>query len=227
MRVEKRVPAIAVAAALLAVQGAAHATLVTYGSESSFLAAVGSLPYESFEGLSARNRGADPVVAALFTVTPNPSLIGIQTAPDTPETGYGAFASDGTHYLYTYRDFQSTNTLLFELSAPVTAFGLYILDFGEDTGTLTLTTDAGDAIVGVTAANIPPAGPTLPSGNQFFFGFAQSTPFTEVTLTSTVYDEAFGIDEVFVGSAPVPAPSALALLLSGALAGGLVNRRRR
>jgi hypothetical protein len=200
----------------------AVASIVTYSNEAQFLAAAGNVSLESFEQLAPRTRSSDPISVSSFTLTPTPGLLGVQDGPNTPETGYGAFATDGTKYLFIYRPNETFGTLRFDLSGPTTAFGFNITDLGEIGGTLTLSSDTGESLTGLTVAQFPPL---LPNGSQFFFGFTQTTPFTQVFLTSTgLIDDAFGLDEVYVQQ--VPLPSAVWLLVSGLIPLSLFGRQR-
>jgi hypothetical protein len=194
------------------------AQLVTFTDHSAFLAAVGSTSVESFEGLAASPRSTNPINTALFTVTPDPGLIGIL---DGPAGGNGAFATDGTKFLLSYRENLPAGTLHFVLTAPTTAFGLFIIDNAEIDGLVSLHTNVGEAASEVTALQAPPI---LSNGNVAFFGFTQSTPFTDVFLTSTGIDDSYGIDQVTV--AAVPEPSTLIFGLAG-VAPVLWMRRRQ
>ena len=193
----------------------AQAQITTFTDEASFLAGAGSVSFESFEGVAPSLRASTPISVSLFTVTPAPGLIGIQNGPNSPETGFSAFAVDGANYLFAYRPNLPAGTLRFDFSNPTTAFGFYMTDNGETDGAVTLQTNAGDAAAGITAKSFPPL---LGNGSVFFFGFTQATPFTQLLLTSTGIDDSFGLDKIYAQA--VPEPGALILSVSG-LAGGL------
>jgi len=199
----------------------ASAQLVTFTDRTAFLTAAGTTSVESFEGLAATPRSTDPIVTPLFTVTPDPSLIGIL---DGTVGGSGAAATDGTKFLLSYREHAAAGTLHFKFAAPITAFGLFIIDNGEIEGHVSLHTNVGEASKEVTALNAPPL---LPDGNVAFFGFTQSTPFTDLFFTSTGLDDSYGIDQVTIAAAAaVPEPSALVFGIAG-VAPVMWMRRRK
>ncbi len=201
-----------------------RAQLMIYTSESSYLSAAGAVSFESFEGVAPRARSTDAVTVSAFSVTPAPGLLGVQNDVNSPENGFGASAQDGTHYLFMYRPSLAAGTLRFDLTRPTNTFGFYLSDDGETAGALTFHTDAGETVTETTLDQYPPI---LPSGNVRFYGFTQSTPFTQVFLTSTGIDDSFGLDKVYTRSAPVPAPGSLVTLLFGLVPGaGWLLRRR-
>lgn len=207
----------ACAAALLALPQAAHAANATFNTEASFLAAAGSTQLESFETLAPSLRSNATVVAPLFSLTGLTAPIGVQSAADSPNDGYGATATDGTHYVTVYLPNQPQGTLRFDLVSPSTVFGFNIVDVGEISGTLSLSTNSGAFTSDQILATYPP---TFGNGNVQYFGLTQDQPFTQVFLTVTGLDDAFGIDKVSVSA--VPEPTSALLLLSG-----LVALRRR
>ncbi len=222
MRVRSLAPSLLLTALFLNASPPATAQLATFQDETQFLAAANGVTVESFEQLAARTRSTDPVTVASFTVTPSPGLLGVQDGANSPEDGHGAFATDGTKYLFTYRENQAAGTLRFDLSAPATAFGFDFTDLGETAGLFTLTTNAGESLTPQTALEAPPL---RANGNQAFFGIVQSTPFTQVFLTSTGIDDSYGIDKVSVH--PTPAPASLLTGLLGAVPGATLLLRRR
>ena len=197
--------------------------MLTYTSEAAFLAATSNLAFESFESSAPQalgSGGGSAVVTSAFTVTPQgPATLGVQDGPDSPGSGFGSVATDGTHYLFSYLPNQPTGTLRFDLSRPTTSFGLNLIDLGEADGTLSFVTDTGDAAGGITAFTFPP---NFNNGNVLFFGFTQTDAFTQVLLTVTGIDDAFGIDKVYM----VAEPGGLALLLAGLAAFAARSRRR-
>lgn len=187
-------------AALCLLGKPAFAQLTTYHDQAAFLSAAGATTMESFEELAPSPRGADPISVAAFTVTPEPGLIGIL---DGPADGFGASATDGTKFLLSYRPSLPAGTLRFDLAAPTTAFGFFLIDDGETDGLVSLHTNAGETLGDMTVLQAPPI---LPNGNVAFFGFVQSTPFSQVFLTSTGIDDSFGLDQVYTAAAPVAVP---------------------
>ncbi len=207
--------------AALVLPGLAQAADQTFSSEASFLVASGATVFESFENLPARPRAAVPVATSLLLVNSGNVPIGVQTGPDAPEAGFGAAATDGTHYLSVYLPNQPQGTITFFLANPTTSFGFNILDVGEATGVISLRTGSGGFSGGAALAGYPP---TLASGNVQFFGITQDQPFNVVELTVTGLDDAYGLDKIYVGGV-VPEPGSALLFMGGAAL--LAWRRRR
>ena len=212
---------VAGAMALLSLSGLAHAANTTFTNEGSFVAAAGSTVVESFEALAGRSRVLSPVVTPLLTATPGTAPLGVQTAPDTPDNGFGAAATDGTHYLSIYLPNAAQGTLRFDLGSPSKVFGFNIIDVGEATGTVTLRTNAGAFAGGVTLLSFPP---TFGNGAVFFIGLTQDIAFTTVFLDVSGLDDAYGIDKVYIQA--VPETASAWSLLAGLAALGLRARRR-
>ncbi len=200
----------------------------TFTNESLFQAAAGSTAMESFETVAARLRANASVAAPSLTVNPLfGAMIGIQDASNSPGDGFGSYATDGARYLLSYVDpisgnFQSTGTLHFALNAPTRAFGLTLTDIGEVDGTVVLRTGVGAFVAGTTLLSFP-----LQTGNggQFFIGLTQAAAFTDVYLTVSALDEAYGVDRILVAS--VPEPAEYALMLAGLALVGAAARRKR
>jgi hypothetical protein len=204
-----------VCAALPSVAAAADAL---FSTEASFVAAAGSTLLESFETVAPVLRGNAPVVAPLLTLTALTAPLGVQSAANTPNDGFGATATDGTRYVTVYRPNQPQGTLRFDLASPSTVFGFNIMDVGETNGSLSIRTNSGAFSSDTVLAAYPP---TFGNGNVQFFGLTQTLAFTQVFITVTGNDDAFGIDKVLVNAVPVPEPATALLLL-----GGLVALRR-
>lgn len=83
MRVPFLISQFILVATLCNPQLEAVASIVTYSNEAQFVAAVGSVPFESFEQLARRTRTSDPISVSSFTVTPTPGLLGVQDSPST------------------------------------------------------------------------------------------------------------------------------------------------
>jgi hypothetical protein len=200
----------------------AHAADTSFNTEQAFIAAAGATVIESFETLAGRGRTMAPVVTPHFTVSTGNAPIGVQTAANAPSPGYGSAAVDGSHYLSVYLANAAPGSLSFTLATPSTSFGLYLTDLGEVAGEVRLQTNAGAFSGGVLVAQFPPL---VGEGQRLFFGFTQDVAFTQVTLTVTGLDEAYGLDKVYVSA--VPEPAAAWLMLAGLGVAGIAARSRR
>jgi hypothetical protein len=218
-----RIQTLALAATLCAGVGA-HATTQTYDSEAVFLATVPGLTMESFEALDGTLLGPAPVVTPLLSLSVSVPGLAVQTAANTPQAGYDASASHGTHYVLVYAGAMAPGTLTITFAQPVTAFGFTSSDIGDSgirAGALHLTTNTGSYASGVDVLNLPDV---QPSGATHFIGLSQAQPFTQVQLSFGGFDEAYGIDGIYLATAAVPEPGSWALMAAG---GGLLAWRRR
>ncbi|MFG6463430.1 PEP-CTERM sorting domain-containing protein [Roseateles sp. DXS20W] len=216
---------LALAAALTAGTGA-QAADQTFSSEASFLAAVPGLTMESFETLDGTPLGTAPVVTPLVSLSVSLPGLAVQTSPNTPQPGFDTTASDGSHYVLVYAPGTTPGTLTFTFSRPVTAFGFTSSDIGDSAvraGALRLTTNAGTYASGVAVLSLPDV---LPSGATQFIGLSQSQPFTQVQLTFSGFDEAYGADGIYLAAAAVPEPESWALLAAGLVGVALQSRRK-
>jgi hypothetical protein len=145
------------------------------------------------------------------------------TVQGVPDLGSGRYPFSGVQFLYAQDNF----TVAF--SNPISAFGFFGTDIGDNGGQLTLTlTDTN----GVTSTlDIPH---TLVSdgsttGSNLYFGFYdKSTLYTQIVFgTSAPNADGFGIDNLSIGYA-TPLPTALPLFASG-MGGvmGLLGWRRK
>lgn len=225
-----RSPALtALATALLLAGSQAQAVVAAipdatlYQDETSFTGDNPGLGFQSFESVAGRVRGSGSVTVGGLSVTPlGGALLGVQTGPDSPETGFGSAATHGSHYLFSYQPNVATGTLQFSFTTPTSAFGLNLVDVGETTGEILLqTNNGGQSLV----ARSFGSGNLLGSGSVLFVGLSQDIPFTSITLTVTGVDDAFGVDKVYVQS--VPEPGEWALMLAGLLPVAALARRCR
>lgn len=201
---------------------AVHAADAGFTSEGDFIAAAGATSFESFEQLPTGPRAVSAITTPLFTISTATTPIGVlQTGVNSPVDGFGSAATDGIHYVSAYLPNVSQGTLTFTLAAPSKAFGLYLTDIGETDGQIILRTNAGAFSSDLIAGTHPPL---LPNGYVRFVGFTQDQAFTQVTLTVTGVDDAYGLDKVYVSAVPEPAS---ALLMGLGLASLLASRRKR
>jgi hypothetical protein len=114
-----------------------------------------------------------------------------------------------------------------QLSSPVTAFGSYFLNAGDDPNIPdTLSLQLGNSVTHTSQTlTIGTFGPGASNFNGAYFGVTTSTPFDTVTLVQTNPGDGVLLDNITVGTA-VPEPSSLMLLLGGATGLGLLVRRR-
>ena len=216
--------------ALAFVPSVSTAALVTFTSEAAFTGARPGLSSESFESNAGQVLATSTTVSTPgFSVsTVGTATLGVQTGANAPNTGNGAFATDGTHYLLSYLPNQPTGTLRFDFASVSNSFGLTFTDVGEAAGVITISTNAGDTAGGITAYTF---GPTLPNGSALFFGFSQTAAFSQVFITVTGVDESYGLDKVYFGAQGnrVPEPGSLGLMLLGlaGVAGGVARQNRR
>jgi hypothetical protein len=211
----------ALAMALVAATVPAQAANTTFTDQAAFLAATPGLVLESFEALAGSARGPGSIVTAGMTLVPGGAPIGVQTGADTPSEGFGAAATDGTHYISVYAPNAAPGTLTFNLARPATAFGLFIIDAGETAGFIRLGTDTGAYAAGV---DIHVFSRDLGNGRRDFAGLVQDQAFTQVTLTLSGLDEAYGVDAVYTNA--VPEPGAAWSLAAGLAGLGWLLRRR-
>ncbi len=114
-----------------------------------------------------------------------------------------------------------------QLSAPVTAFGAYFLNAGDDpniSDTLSLQLD--NSVTHTSQSfTIGTFGPGASNFNGAYFGVTTSAPFDTVTLLQSNPGDGVLLDDISVGTA-VPEPSSMLMLLAGAAGLGLLVRRR-
>lgn len=133
-------------------------------------------------------------------------------------------------------DISPPNTLLavpalapdsMQLSSPVTAFGSYFLNAGDDPNTPdTLSLQLDNSVTHTSQTlTIGAFGPGASNFNGAYFGVTTSIPFDTVTLLQTNPGDGVLLDNITVGTA-VPEPGSLLMFLGGAAGLGLLIRRR-
>jgi hypothetical protein len=201
------------AAVLVVVASSGEAVAVLhneYYDESEFLAATPPLDMESFETY-ALTGPTDYLSLDHFTIQASASTLMIS---DTPYVS-GGHATDGVQYVVSET---VAYQLDFDLSSPVKAFGLTMVDWGDSqggTGWLTFS-NQGEELFTMTVALI-----IGPSDLEYFYGAACVEEFDHVTIGHDSGSDAFAFDEVYFG---VPEPVSLAILTVGSFT--LFRRRR-
>jgi hypothetical protein len=197
-------------AALALAPSAAFSALVTFDDEPTFLASSGPVVVEGFETSTGSN------ISSL--TTPNFVLTHSQTFSvlSSPSV-YGTFAIDGTHFLEESLALVVNEMRFDGFTSPLTSFGLYVTDFG-DNGAQPLTMTINGATTFTIAAQ------PRPNGNLLFFGVVASggDQITKVVLAS---DDAIGIDKVSLS--PVPEPGSLLMAAMAVAMGAICCLRKR
>lgn len=183
-----------------------HAVITTYNSESGFLAAAGSVDFQSFETLTPSDTGTDFLsVVSTPEFDANTAQQFMQVWGDPPVS----FAPHGDQVLFWYAQTQGTITFN-NFGGGIYAFGLFITDWANyvDPGTtadLIFSNNLGDShtIASTTSG--------LGDYNDIFFGVVSDTAFTSVALTTTNNDGWVFFDKVYTDTAPIPEPSTFIL----------------
>lgn len=213
----KRLSAAAiVVSAQLALCTGASAALISYTSQSAFLAAAGSVSTEDF---NSQTDGATfhttPLDVGPFTLsmTGSPSTSSGRNQIDAPPPQFAAFDVDGTtvaNVLTTRGD-----SLLLTFDSAITSFGVSLAAFNDDR-------IRTEIVLGGSVFQ-----PAASAGSVVrFFGVTSDTAFTTVRFRG-LDNDGFGMDNVLYGArATVPEPGSLALLGAGLLGWHLTRRRR-
>jgi hypothetical protein len=205
-------------------------------SQTAHNSFVGALTGVGVENFDAKALNAFPT-ALVFGPT---SITATATTNDAAHnfvnngTPNGAFATSGTQFLYQDGTNPAGNDNTVTFSAAVAGVGMYVTDINDGTNPvdqLQLVVTLSDASTQTFTTNN-----FLNDTNAdvFFFGVVSSDPslkIASVRILNTAPDQgdAFGIDDLTIGTAAaVPEPASLALLGAGALglAAGNVRRRR-
>ncbi len=151
-------------------------------------------------------------------------------------TTSGMFATDGTpfqNFAIGTKSISETDGLdpsqpvdsVFQLSEPVTAFGLYVMGGGDallNTLTVQLSNTITSYSVDVPAINL---GPASGDHNIFFLGVSNAIPFNKVTFLESNDFDGMTYDNIVAGN--IPEPGSFVLLSLGGACACLVRRTRR
>jgi hypothetical protein len=197
MNTSSRFLPAAVAGIILASAAASAATLV-FRDEHQFAAATGSLHYyESFETTEPGWTGSSRVLDLLILGPLSPSY----TLTITEEA---AFASHGNQAVG-----GEIAGMYIVFQQPVNAFGFNIIGFGDlDAGIF------GPNLLRMEVSNwgwsLPMAMNLFSSAEPYdhvrFFGILTDQPFRSISISQSVSQDFFTIDELRFGTAPMPVP---------------------
>jgi len=190
-----------------------HAGVVTYTSESTFVAALTGDDIESFGGLIT-NGTSDQIFGS--PVTFHPSLGTVYSSPSP--VGDQIFGNSTAAYYDASNAAVSINFTGVLLAGGVEAVGLEY----DASQSASATLNAGGTNYSET---LSPGGTVF--GTPTFIGFIASAPITSLSLAQS--GASVFIQQVDMGTTtPVPEPSGLGVFAVGALVvGGLELRRRR
>lgn len=195
-------------------------------AEAAFLAAAGlvstTVKTETFE--SATVGTFTPLVLDDFTITTTaanfgPPYSGVNNT--TLGALYGFNTTPGGEKWYGFPDFVATEaTLTFDNA--ILSLGTWMTGIQElYTAEVTLELVNGSQEVFVLPLNN--------NGGAQFYGIVSTIPFSKVLirqLNNPGFADAFGIDDISYGFAPVPEPASWAMLITGFGLAGFAFRRR-
>jgi hypothetical protein len=217
-------------------RSATAGTMTYFGADASILPSYpNSLAAQNAFFANITNSGTDNLDSYVPASGPDPTNHPNLSFGATGVTATEAFAgvqASGSIGL----DISPFNTLLavpalapdsMQLSSPVSAFGAYFLNAGDDPNipdALSLQLDNSITHTSQTLT-IGTFGPGASNFNGAYFGVTTSTPFDTVTLLQTNPGDGVLLDNITVGTA-APEPSSLIMLVGGAAGLGLLIRRR-
>jgi hypothetical protein len=192
-------------------------------AQNSLFSNLNGVGTETFDALGVGTTAPSVSFGAIGTATLTGGRVddGTISPIHSPVDGYYPFS--GAQFLYAQDNFTVA------LSTPISAFGFYGTDIGDNGGQLTLTlTDINNVIsILVIPHTLVSDGST--TGSNLYFGFYdQSALYKQIVFgTSAPNADGFGIDNLSIGYA-TPLPAALPLFASG-IGGvmGLLGWRRK
>lgn len=184
----------------------------------SRLVGVGTADFESGSELSLTFPGAG--TASLSA--------GYTRAIQTGTNDFGRYPTSGVTYLEA-----DANALTISFDQDIAAFGFYGIDLGDYNSQLTLRFYDGNTVVD-TWTPYTPAGSECPNsycGSIKFIGTISAVAFNRVTFTGTNTADAFGYDDMTIGTAQqlrtVPEPTSVVLVIAGVVGLALLKRLRQ
>ena len=193
----------------------AQADVITFDSEAAFLAATGSLAFESFETATSSSATQVDFTGGSFSCTGTsfcPGFFGIS----------GAFAQDGSTSVF----YASPDEATFTFDTAINTFGIFIGGAG-DVANITLTALLSNGDSATVLDNYSGSFDVFGDNSQYF-GIISDMLFTSITFSPNNSGDGIFFDSMSYGSTStsVPEPGTLALLGIGLFGMGMARRRK-